>query len=142
MTTTTEKNIALMRAAYRAVENGELEVAAGMLTEDFIANVHGMPEPFVGREIWLYGTRGMKEAFPDLKINVQDIFGVGDKVTVLVTFEGTHQGAFQEFEATGKQVSFRSVEVYRMEGDKIAEEWVAPDMLSLMQQIAPAPATQ
>ena len=27
-----------------------------------------------------------------------------------------------------------------IEGDRIAEEWVAPDMLSLMQQISAAPA--
>ncbi|NUK51584.1 ester cyclase [Streptomyces lunaelactis] len=80
--------------------------------------------------------RVLKDAFPDLKINVQDMFSVGDKVTVLVHFQGTHQGAFQQFEATGRQVSYRSIEVYRIEGDKIAEEWVAPDMLSLMQQIS------
>ncbi|MEJ8640999.1 ester cyclase [Streptomyces sp. MS1.HAVA.3] len=42
--------------------------------------------------------------------------------------------------ATDRQVSFRSIEIYRIEGDKIAEEWVAPDMISLMQQISPAPA--
>ncbi|WP_406187727.1 hypothetical protein [Streptomyces sp. NBC_01006] len=30
------------------------------------------------------------------------------------------------------------MEVYRIEGDKIAEEWVAPDLISLMRQIAPA----
>ncbi|MFJ3906260.1 ester cyclase [Streptomyces sp. NPDC090025] len=142
MTTTTENNIARMRAAYQALENGELDTTAGMLTEDFIANVPGAPEPLVGREIWLHGARGMKEAFPDLTINVQDIFGVDDKVTVLVHFEGTHQGAFQQVEATGKRVSYRSVEVYRFLDDKIAEEWVAPDLISLFQQISPTPTDQ
>ncbi|MFE7707257.1 ester cyclase [Streptomyces sp. NPDC057486] len=129
-----------MGSLYQALENGDLDAAAGMITENFIANVPSTPEPLVGRETWLLGAQGMKEAFPDLKINVLDIFGTGDKVTVLVHFEGRHQGAFQQFEATGKQVSFRSIEVYRMEGDKIAEEWVAPDLLSLMQQISLAPA--
>jgi steroid delta-isomerase-like uncharacterized protein len=140
MTTTPEKNITLMRTAYQAVENGDLDAAEQLLTENFIANVPGAPEPVIGRETWRYGTQEMKEAFPDLKINVQDIFGVDDKVTVLVHFEGTHLGSFQQFEATGKRVSFRSVEVYRMEGDQIAEEWVSPDLLSLMQQVSPAPA--
>ncbi|MFJ1744926.1 ester cyclase [Streptomyces sp. NPDC088116] len=46
----------------------------------------------------------------------------------------------QEFEATGRQVSYRSVEVYRLEGDRIAEEWVAPDILGLMRQISPTRA--
>ncbi|MCX5193591.1 ester cyclase [Streptomyces sp. NBC_00249] len=103
--------------------------------------VPGCPDPLQGRAIWHQGTKMMKDAFPDLKISVQDMFGVGDKVTVLVRFEGTHQGPFQQFEATGRQVGYRSVEVCRFEGDQIAEEWVAPDLLSLMQQISAAPPT-
>ncbi|MGW6463655.1 ester cyclase [Streptomyces rubiginosohelvolus] len=140
MTTTVEKNMTLVRTAYQLVESGKLDEAAQKLTENFIANVPGSPDPLHGREIWQHGTKMMKDAFPDLKITVQDMFGVDDKVTVLVHFRGTHQGAFQQFEATGRQVSYRSVEVYRFEGDQIAEEWVAPDIISLMQQISPTPA--
>lgn len=140
MTTTTEKHIALVRTAYQAMENGDLDAAAGLLTEDFIANVPGSPEPLVGREVWLQGARQMRQAFPDLRINVLDVFGAGDKVTVLAHFEGTHRGEFQQFEATGRRVGFRSIEVYRMEGDKIAEEWVAPDLVGLMRQLSTPPA--
>ncbi|MGW1728039.1 ester cyclase [Streptomyces sp. NPDC002306] len=140
MTTSTDKNVALMRMAYRCVERGDLDAAVELLAQDFIANVPGSPELLLGREAWRSGTRAMLDAFPDLKIDVQDIFGVGDKVTVLVTFRGTHLGAFQEFEATGRTVVYRSVEVYRIEAGRIAEEWVAPDLISLMQQIGPATA--
>ncbi|WP_017236596.1 ester cyclase [Streptomyces sp. SS] len=132
--------MALLRTAYQALESGDLDAAAQMLTENFIANVPGAPGPLIGRDVWLLGVQGMKDAFPDLKINVRDIFGAGDKVTVLVHFEGTHHGAFQQIEATGRQVGFGSIEVYRFEGDRIAEEWVAPDIIGLMQQISPAPA--
>ena len=134
--TNTETNMALLRTAYELVENGDVDAAAQLLTEDFIANVPGTPEPLRGKEVWRAGTQGMREAFPDLKIDIQDMFGSGDKVAVLVSFRGTHQGAFQQFEATGRPVSFRSVEVYRIEDGKIAEEWVAPDLLSLMRQIS------
>ncbi|MEV2261981.1 ester cyclase [Streptomyces anulatus] len=140
MTTTVEQNMALLRTAYQLVESSELDEAAQMLTENFVANVPGSPDPLHGREIWQHGTKIMKDAFPDLKIDVQDMFGVGDKVTVLVHFRGTHRGAFQQFEATGRQVGYRSVEVYRFEGGRIAEEWVAPDLMSLMQQISPTAA--
>lgn len=59
---------------------------------------------------------------------------------MLLRFQGTHLGSFQGFEATGQQVRFRSIEGCRMEGDKIAEEWVAPDIIGLMQQISLAAA--
>ncbi|MCX4782711.1 ester cyclase [Streptomyces sp. NBC_01264] len=137
--TAVENNMALLRTAYRLLESGDIDAAGQLLSEDFIANVPGSPDPLRGRETWRTGTQLMKDAFPDLKIDVRDMFGVGDKVTVLVHFQGTHRGAFQQFEATGRQVGYRSVEVYRFEGDRIAEEWVAPDLISLFQQISPAP---
>ncbi|WP_327350681.1 ester cyclase [Streptomyces sp. NBC_01304] len=140
MDTTTEMNQALLRTAYKLVESGDLEAAAGMLTEDFIANVPGVPDPLLGREVWRLGTQTMLDAFPDLKITVQDMFGVDDKVVVRVHFRGTHRGDFQGIAATGREVSYRSIEIYRIEGDKIAEEWVAPDLISLFGQISPAPA--
>ncbi|MDK0523943.1 ester cyclase [Streptomyces sp. ML-6] len=122
------------------VRGGRSRIDAGQRhqVDNFIANIPGSEEPRHGREVWFQGTEEMLGAFPDLKIDVQDIFGIDDKVTVLLRFRGTHLGAFQQFEATGRQVSFRSIEVYRIEGDRIAEEWVSPDMISLMQQISPA----
>ncbi|WP_432043945.1 ester cyclase [Streptomyces cadmiisoli] len=138
MITSAEKNMALLRTAFQAVECGDLDAAQELLTENFIANMPGSSEPRLGREVWRLGTQSMLEAFPDLKIDVQNMFGVDDRVTVLLHFHGTHRGAFQQFEATDRQVSYGSIEVYRFEGDKIAEEWVAPDMISLMQQISPA----
>ncbi|WP_439673977.1 ester cyclase [Embleya sp. MST-111070] len=139
MSTNPEKNMALMRAAYKAVESRDVEAGAELLTENFIANVPGAPEPLIGREVWRFGTRAMLNGFPDLRIHVEEMFGAGDKVAVRVRFGGTHQGTFQGIEATQRQVSFGSVELYRFEGDRIAEEWVAPDMISLLRQISADP---
>jgi steroid delta-isomerase-like uncharacterized protein len=139
MSMSPEKNMALMRAAYEAVQSREVDAGAELLTDAFIANVPGAPDPLIGREVWKLGTRAMLEGFPDLRIEVEDIFGADDKVAVRVHFRGTHQGTFQGIGATQRPVSFRSIELYRFEGDKIAEEWVAPDMISLMQQISAGP---
>ncbi|MFE5809873.1 ester cyclase [Streptomyces sp. NPDC056491] len=137
MTATAGKNLDLMLAAFRAVEAGDLDAAQDMLAEDFIANLPGSDEPRRGRAIWREGAQAMLEAFPDLKIDVQDIFGADDKITVLLRFRGTHLGTFQQFAPTGRTVDFRSIEVYRVENDTIAEEWVAPDVIGLMRQISP-----
>ena len=64
MTTTAEKNMALLRAAYQSLESGDLDACVELLTEDFIANVPGLPDH--GREIWRQGAQAMLEAFPDL----------------------------------------------------------------------------
>lgn len=141
MGTEVERNLALLHTAYGMMAGGDLDACVEVLAEDFIANVPGAPEPLHGRETWRLGAQTMLEAFPDLKITVEEMFGVNDKVAVRAHFRGTHQGVFQGLPATGRSVSFRSIEMYRIEGGKIAEEWVAPDLISLMQQIAPGAST-
>jgi predicted ester cyclase len=76
-----------------------------------------------------------RTAFPDLRAEIEDIFGVGDRVAVRLTFRGTHHGAFFGMPATGREVMFSSVEIYRVAGDQLAEEWVSPDVTSLMGQL-------
>ncbi|GAA2876084.1 hypothetical protein Acy02nite_75790 [Actinoplanes cyaneus] len=135
---TPEKNADLLRRGFELVQAGELAASAELLTEDFIANLPGLPEPLHGREIWTLGVQAMWQGFPDLRIEIADIFGAGDRVAVRLRFSGTHDGEFQGIPATHRPVSFTSVEIYRFEGDRIAEEWVSPDMLGLMQQITAA----
>ncbi|MFE6031405.1 ester cyclase [Streptomyces niveus] len=133
-----EQNMTLLRNTYTTLQSGDLDTCAATLTENFIANLPGAPGPLYGREIWRRGARAMLDGFPDLRIDVEEMFGVDDKVVVRVHFRGTHRGAFQGVGATGRPVSYDSIEIYRFEGDKIAEEWVAPDMLTLMRQITAA----
>src|SRR5947208_11542403 len=116
-----KKNVALLRRAYETLESGDLNAAVELLTENFIANLPGLPEPLRGREIWTLGAQTMLEGFPDLRIHIEDIFGAGDKVAVRVSFRGTHKGPFQGIPPTQRSVSFTSIEIYRLEGDKIAE---------------------
>jgi predicted ester cyclase len=63
----------------------------------------------------------------------------GDKVAVRQTCRGTHTSHFLQIPPTGKQVTFTSIEIYRVSGGKLAEEWVELDMLGLLQQIGVAP---
>jgi steroid delta-isomerase-like uncharacterized protein len=138
-TVASEKNIDLMRRAFRTLQSGDLDACVQLLTTDFIANLPGLPEPVHGREIWKQGAQAMREGFPDLRIDIEDIFGAGDKVAVRLRLHGTHDGPFQDIPPTHRQVDITSIEIYRLEGDRIAEEWVSPDMMGLMQQIS-APA--
>src|SRR5918911_1679293 len=93
--TAAEKNIALLRQGYAALESGDLDRAAGLLTENFVANLPGLPEPLYGRDIWKLGAQAMLDGFPDLRIDIEDIFGSDDKIAVRVRFRGTHKGPFE-----------------------------------------------
>jgi len=78
--------------------------------------------------------------FPDLTTTIEDLMAEGDKVAVRQTWRGTHTSNFLGIPPTGKQVTFTSIEVYRVSGGKLAEEWVELDMHGLLQQLGTSAA--
>jgi steroid delta-isomerase-like uncharacterized protein len=81
------------------------------------------------------------EAFPDLKISIEQEIAEGDLVVQRQTVNGTQTGALEllGLPATGKPVSFKSVYVFRVAGGKIAELWGVTDAMSMMQQLGVIP---
>lgn len=129
--------VELLRRMFDLFNRGDLDACGEALRPDFIANVPGAAEPTIGVESWKRNASMFRSAFPDLQGEIEDIFGSGDRVAVRLTFRGTHQGSFFGMPPSGREVAFSSVELYRVEGDQVAEEWVAPDINSLMAQLAP-----
>jgi steroid delta-isomerase-like uncharacterized protein len=78
---------------------------------------------------------GLRAAFPDLKLTVDDVIAEGDRVAISLTARGTHLGTFQGIAPTGKTVMVSAFEVIRVEDGKLIEHWGGPDTLNLLQQI-------
>jgi steroid delta-isomerase-like uncharacterized protein len=79
-------------------------------------------------------------AFPDLRLTVEDEMAEGDKVVTRWTGRGTHQGEIEEFgPATGRQIEIEGITIHRIEEGKIVEEWERYDNLSILQQLGLAP---
>ena len=127
--------VELVRRSFEVFNRGDIDACVELLTPEFVANIAGAPAPSVGRDPWKQNALMFREAFPDLRAEIEDIFGAGDRVAVRLTFRGTHRGAFFGMPATGREVVFSSVEIYRVAGDQLAEEWVSPDVTSLMGQL-------
>lgn len=59
----------------------------------------------------------------------------GGKVVIHITFSGRHVKEFLGLPPTGAPVSWTSIEVYRIENNKIVERWVQADTTGLMRQL-------
>lgn len=84
-------------------------------------------------------------AFPDSKVTIHNEVVSGDCVVHEFTFEGTHtqplvspQG---EIGPTGKKVSGRGAEVFRVENGKIVEDHLYFDQVQIMTQLGLMPET-
>jgi len=136
-----EENKGVIRRWIEAYNQRDLAAEADVLAPDFVAHVPGAPGPLglEGLEAWRQFTAPFTEAFPDLRLTVEDIATERDKVAARVAFHGTHRGAFQGIPPTGKEVAFSSMEFNRVVDGKVEEHWVELDLLGLMQQLGAIP---
>ena len=75
-------------------------------------------------------------AFPDWHWDMQHIVVDDDNIVVHFTVTGTHRGAFQGVEATGRRVTVSEFTLYHIEDGKFAEVWDLVDTDALMRQIS------
>lgn len=73
---------------------------------------------------------------------VEDVVTEGDRVVVRWTNAGTHVGEFAGIPATGGSFKIGGIDIYRTEGDLLAEHWHVVDQLAMLGQLGllPQPA--
>lgn len=130
-----EDNLTTVRRFYEEVfDRGNTDAADEFLATDVVHE--GSParrEP--GLEGFKRSLARLREAFPDIRVTIEDLFAVEDKVVVRWTDRGTHQGRFLGMPPTGKLVSAGGITIFRFKGGKIVEQWTNWDTLSLMTQL-------
>jgi predicted ester cyclase len=80
-----------------------------------------------------------RKSFSNLSVKCTVLFVSGDMIAFRYAFSGTHDGIFMGKPATGKHFEAWGVDVFRMEGGKIVEEWAAFDDLGKLQQLGVVP---
>jgi predicted ester cyclase len=137
--TTTE---AVARRWHRDIYlRGDLDVADEICTPDLVAHGTGVaPDAPTGPRYVREDAAGLREAFDILAMTDDDVFAGRDRVALRWTFRGTHVGEFLGVEGTGREVHLTGIDIFRMEGDRIAEFWTEFDLMDLAAQVGAIPA--
>jgi steroid delta-isomerase-like uncharacterized protein len=134
-----EENKAETRRAIKEFWNqGNMELLDEFWAPNYVNHDPSNPEvrDLEGFKQWV----GMvRNAFPDLNVNVDDLIAEGDKVALRWTFRGTHKGEFGKISATGKQVTITGITISRIADGKTVESWWSDDDLGLLQQLGVIP---
>jgi steroid delta-isomerase-like uncharacterized protein len=97
-----------------------------------------------GPEEFVAFAQRIRDAFPDMKLVVEDVFGTEDKVVLRWSGTMTHLGDHLGMAATGKRVQITGITIARIAKKQIVEGWDNWDQLGMLKQIgayAPPPAT-
>lgn len=92
-----------------------------------------------GPEGPLFASKNFRAAVPDLKVDVQEMLLVGDRVVGRLRFTGHYTGTFDGKAGDGRPVDFIATDIYRIAGGRIAENWHLEDNLTLLQQLGVIP---
>jgi SnoaL-like polyketide cyclase len=75
------------------------------------------------------------EPFPDGRFEIHEVIAAHPKYTVRTTAHGTHKAAFLGKDATGKAISFDTIDIHEVEGDTIRRSWHIEDFAAFFRQI-------
>jgi steroid delta-isomerase-like uncharacterized protein len=129
-----------IRRLYDLINAGDIDGFGRQLANDFVERdeIPGLPPTKDGVVQYF---RIMLAAFPNLRMDVQDVIASGDKAVARLRISGTHQGEFMGIPATGKTVTVNLIDITRFGDDGLAREhWGVADQLALMQQLGVIPA--
>lgn len=134
-----QDNKRIARQMFQEVfNNHSLSAFDELLSPHFVR--HTAPPGARDRETYKQFHAKLQQAFPDLRVEIEDVIAEDDRVVVRMTATGTNLGPFMGNEPTGKSFSLVEIFVMRIAGGLIVEMWSARDVFSLLQQIGLAPA--
>jgi steroid delta-isomerase-like uncharacterized protein len=79
--------------------------------------------------------RGLKTAFPDLRITIEKMLAEGDLVAYHHQARGTHLGPYAGHPATGRPIVLRVTGILRLVDGRSVEGWESWDEAGLMRQL-------
>jgi steroid delta-isomerase-like uncharacterized protein len=122
---------------YEFINAGQAEKVGDLVTANYIEH-----DPLPGQGV---GRDGAIDRFSILidalapHMTVEDVVEAGDRVVVRWTNSATHVGDFAGIPATGKTFTVPGVDIYRCEGDLLAEHWHVVDQLPMLAQLGLLP---
>lgn len=82
------------------------------------------------------GVQSQREALPDFKVAINDIFATGDKVISEVTFSGTHTGRrFYGQDPLAKEIKVPGIDIFTFKDGKCISHQHVADHLPMIRQI-------
>jgi steroid delta-isomerase-like uncharacterized protein len=126
---------ATMRRLYDLINADDIDGFGDLLADDFVEHEEtpGISPTKDGVKEFM---RMYRAAFPDLRMEPEDVIVSGDKVVARSRATGTHQGELMGMPPTGKSIEVKFIDIVRFGDDGLAHEhWGVFDAMAMMQQL-------
>lgn len=117
-----------------AINSGNLEKLRDLVAQD-VKEHDPAPNQGPGPQGYIDFFTMMREAFPDMRVEVEKLVADEDNVAFAYTLTGTHKGDFMGVEGTNNHVKVRGMQISRFKDGKMVERWGSSDELGILKQI-------
>ena len=129
-----ETNRALAKRWFQEVWNDrKADTIDELLSADAIGHMEGMETR--GTADFKKVREGLLDAFPDLRVIVEEIVAEGDNVVIRWRVNGSHHGHGLGFAPSGRAADFRGMTWLRFAGGRIVEGWDSWNQGALLQSL-------
>ena len=130
-----KENILFSEQQVAALNARDLDRYLTRIDDSYVGLSETAPGPIRGREGVRQNLEGLLRAFPDLRIEVEQIIASGDSVVTRMRATGTHQGNFAGIAPTGKSIAMQACSVVEVRNGKAIRGRLYADNASLFQQL-------
>jgi len=134
-----EGMLALARALETAVNVHDLDALDALVAEDYVEH-EGMAEPVVDARAMRGAFGALFGAFPDYRLDIEDVIVDGDRMALRGVQRGTQLGPLGPMAPTGGRMEVLSLDVVRARDGRIAEHWGLSDVEAMARQLGWGPA--
>ena len=135
-----EQNKTNVRRLFEEVWNkGQLSVADELLAPTYTHHDSSTPDVGRGPESEKKRVTLYRNAFPDIRLTIEDMLAEGETVVARWSCRGTHKGELNGIAPTGKQFNITGISIARFTNGKMFEGYINWDALGLMQQLGVVP---
>jgi predicted ester cyclase len=118
---------------------GKYELAHEIISPNMVVHGAGGQTVGMGPDGLIDLIRTWRTAFPDGRMEIDDLIVDGDTVAIRNTWYGTHEAEFYGVPPSGKKVAVTSVGIDRVTDGLVSEGWGELDMVGMMQQMNALP---
>lgn len=134
-------NVRLVQDALDAWNKHDPGRFEALLDDKHVIESDTLPAPMTGREAGRQFMQVYINAFPDLRIDNEQILASGDFVVARWTATGTHRGDLMGFAPTNRRATTHGCTVYELGNGRITREWIYWDTGHLLRQLGGLPAS-
>jgi len=130
------------RLLEESFNEGKFELLDQLIAPDAVSHDPALParlRALRGPEVQRSIVEMYRAAFPDVRLPVDEVVDVGDKVALRWHAEGTHRGELEGLAPTGVRATVTGLSIDHWQGGKIVEVWNEWDNLGLSRQLGAAP---